>query len=650
MKYKPRKYQERAITNFVNWMHTNDRLATIILPTGTGKTACSIMAIEKYISGSKQIKILWAAHREELIDQAHTAFNDIIPGLNVQIEMAASRAGADADVIVGSIQTLHRNRKNIKDFVPDLVVVDEWHHYDEKNKTYHGLMEKYPSAKFLGLTATPYRFIGGDLPLGTKLIEMDIGTAVRHKYLVPPVPAILKTDVSLANVKTRAGDFAINELSAAVNVEARNKLIASRLIRMVKEEGRQGILFAVDVAHSKAIYELLKKEVRVGEVYGETDKDERRALMKRIRNREIDVLCNNLVATEGFDVPHLSFVCIARPTKSLGLYTQMMGRGLRLFDGKNDCIVIDVFDKLKITQSRITYSDVASAGDLDGSQRRADSIIKEPIADELKNFPVVISLNKEARWAVDDQTWFASAWVLADNQWVINWSKRDERVNTGSYEMVPFRFPPSNKALARNPITVFHDQYGEGLAHAFALTKEQFIDITNPSLIVDFEKFGSKTLPLSELKKREPKFERKKLDKPIQRAFYICMKRDHTYGRMISLEQKSRGLYNVVDDVRGDLTTLNEMVKVAAEQDDMLTIVRKDAKWKQRPMSDKQRKVIENFIAWGKINDDLDLDSMTGGDASAVMDQVQWHDAINKLFGSKTQEDLIGYDSLWDDV
>jgi superfamily II DNA or RNA helicase len=642
---KPRRYQEKAIANFLDWIENKKKLASIILPTGTGKTKTAIWSIKQ----KPGLRVLWVAHREELIDQAFKEFTEMIPGLNVQVEMAASRAGADADVIVGSVQTLHRNRKNIQDFVPDLVVVDEWHHYDKTNKSYHGLMERYEEAKFLGLTATPYRFIGGDLPVGEKLIEMNIGTAVRHGYLVPPNPQILKTDVSLADVKTRAGDFAINELAAAVNVENRNRLIAKRIVQLVKEQGRKGILYAVDVNHSKAIFDILKKDVRVGEVYGETEKEERRELMARIRAGEIDVLCNNLVATEGFDVPHLDFITIARPTKSLGLYTQMMGRGLRLFENKKDCIVVDVFDKVKITQARVTYSDVAAAGDMDGSQTRAESIIAEQIADKLENFPVIISLKRDERWTVDEDTWFAPAWILAENQWVITWTKRDERVDTGTYDYVPFKFPPSNKVLARYPISVYHDKYGEGLAHAFELSNNQFIDIANPVLVVDFNGV-SKSVPLSDLRKREPRFERKKLEKPIQRAFYICMRPDKDYGRVICIEQEKPGVYTVVDDVKGDSTTLNEMVKVAAEQDDMSAIVRKDAKWRERLITDKQKKALQNYISWGKIKDDIDLDSMTGGDASAIMDQINWHEPINRLFGAKSQEELIGYDALWDDV
>ena len=78
--------------------------------------------------------------------------------------------------------------------------------------------------------------------------------------------------------------------------------------------------------------------------------------------------------------------------------------------------------------------------------------------------------------------------------------------------------------------------------------------------------------------------------------------------------------------------------------------MRKDAKWRKRPMSDKQRALLEKFMNWGKIKDDLDLDNMTGGEASIIMDQVNWHDVVNRLFGAKDEKKLIGYSSLWDDV
>jgi len=639
MEKKPRKYQEKASIKFALWMDGLNDLASIILPTGTGKTFSTINAIKNYCEQNKKIKVLWIAHREELIEQAYNEFVDLMPGANVQIEQGKNKASPEADIIVGTVQTLYRERKNIKGFRPNLLVIDEYHHYDANNKSYHGVKERY-NTKTLGLTATPYRFSGGDLPLGDVLVEMDIGTAVRHNFLVPPKPTTLKTDVSLTGVHMRAGDFAINELSKAVNVSSRNKIIANKIIQVVKEEKRQGIMFGVDVAHAKAIYNLIKNEVRAAEVYGETPKEERHELMKQVRNGEIDVLCNNLVCTEGFDVPHMSFACIARPTRSLGLYTQMLGRPLRLFENKSDALIIDVFDKIKTTQQRITYADFASAGDIDGSRHRASAVIQEEIADKIENFPVVLRLYEGGRWVVDNDTWFAPSWMLSDNQWVTTWTKREERKETNQTEWVNLKRPPSSYHLSKNPMSIHHRFWGDGKAVSM---------FDNHNVVVQFDKFGEKKILFSDLQKQDIKYEKIKLDKPIKRAIFICMLPDKDFGRFISLQRQGR-TYEIIDDIKGDKTTLNEMIKVAAEQDDMVQIVKSEAPWRKRPASDKQKAVLKRIIDEKRIGDDIDLDTITGGDASVIMEQVNWHEPINNLFGAKTPEELIGYNAELDDV
>lgn len=639
---KPRRYQERAIENFQTWVHRpNDLLATIILPTGTGKTRTASWALEELFKEQKR-KTLWCAHREELIEQAAGVLGQI-PGISLNIEMAERRADPDVDIVVGTVQTLHRSRKNLKGFVPEIVIVDEWHHYDVKNKQYHGLMEKFPEAHFLGLTATPFRFMGGDLPLGTKLIEMDIGLAVAHDYLVPPKPEALRSDVSLAAVKSRAGDFALNELSEAVNVEHRNRLIAERILVAVKDEKRQGILFGVDVAHAQTMAALLEKEVRVGQVYGETPKEERRELMKRVRNGEIDVLCNNLVCTEGFDVPHMSFIGIARPTKSLGLFCQMMGRGLRLSEGKRDCLVIDVHDTVKVSQKRVTYVQVASAGDIDGSQRRAEAVISEPIADKLDNFPVVMRLQKGDRWVVDNKRWFAPAWMIADNQWVLTWSKTHEAEPSSEKDWVPIEKMPSQPAVRNRPMVVRHQKFGEGVAHDVAY------GLAESFLIVNFEQHGDKHVPISVLEQQKIKFDKKKLAQPIQRAFYICMSADGTGGRVISLKLVGRQ-FHVVGEARGDQTTINEMIRASAAEDDMENVVKASAKWRNRSATKGQLGIIKSAMDWGKLPPDIDLKTLSSGDASTLIDQINWKDRLDLFFGAKDRKQLIGYASSDDDV
>ncbi len=638
--FETRRYQQKTVEEFSKWVNSSSQLATIILPMGTGKTYTA----SQCIASSPALKTLWVAHREELIEQANQTLSSVVKWTNnIQKEMGDFRATPDADIVVGSVQTMHRDRKNIKEFVPDLIVIDEYHHYDLKNKQYHGLLEKFPKAKVLGLTATPYRFTGGDLPLGKKLVEMNIGTAIEKGYLVSITPEALRSKTSLAGVSTRAGDFAIDQLSKAVNTEDRNKLICDRVISAVKHEHRQGFVFGVDVAHAKAMAEILRKEIRVAEVYGETDKDERRDLMKRVHYGDVDVIVNNLCMTEGTDIPRFSFACISRPTKSLGLYYQMAGRPLRLFEGKKDALIIDVFDMVKTTQSRITYSDMAKTGDIDGSRRRSEAIMKEPIAEKLTNFPVVPKLKGEDRWTVDNTTWYSPAWAIDENQWVITWSKTQDVKKTDDFEFVPFKSPPSKASLQSKPVQVFHHDYGEGIAHDLVYAT------MNNLLVVDFGQEVTRNIPQNQLMKREPKYIKVNLPYPIRRVFYIISNDEKSKCRFISLLQNGKQ-FDVINDMKCDVETANEMVKSMAEADEISQIVRANAKWRERPASDKQKDVVATMMKSGKLNADIDMATLTGGDASTVMDQVKWKNVISNLFGADTKSKLIGYLKDIDDV
>ena len=219
----PRRYQIRTKENFSKWAGSPSSLATIILPTGTGKTITAGLCLDS-IPGAT---ILWVAHREELIDQAYNALKSTVSWApNIQKEIASLKADPKSDIIVGSVQTLARIRPHLENYSPNIIIIDEYHHYSDDNVTYAGLLKKYPNAQVLGLTATPWRYSGSkELPLGETLFEMDVGAAIRHGYLVPAVPEVLKSNVSLANVKSSMGDFDIKQLSSTVNVEERNKLI-----------------------------------------------------------------------------------------------------------------------------------------------------------------------------------------------------------------------------------------------------------------------------------------------------------------------------------------------------------------------------------------------------------------------------------------
>lgn len=643
-KIEERRYQTKAAEAFPEWIQSSDALATIILPTGTGKTYTAAKCLS-----SLNKRVLWTAHREELIDQAYEALALVMPNRNISIEMAERKADPSSDIVIGSVQTLARTRKHLESFDPDIIVIDEYHHYAESNIQYDGLLKRWPNAKILGLTATPWRASGENLPLGRTLIQMDIGTAIDKKYLVPIKAESLITKVSLADVKTRMGDFAIKDLSKAVNVDSRNQLIAKRLTELVRDGKRQGILFAVDVEHSKAMHALLKNEVRCAEVYGETPTDERRVIMSKIRNGEIDVLCNNLVATEGFDVRHLSFVCIGRPTKSLGLYIQMAGRGLRISPetNKQDCVVVDVHDKIKVKQSRITFVDMAEAGDIFGEKKRAINVLKaevplEPLTDKLVNFPILIKKHQIDRWVVDDEAFSVSAWAISSDQWFVTWTcevKQPKLISKAVF--VPWtELPPLGVKMAGRAVQ--HDKFGPG----------QVVGITdriNPKVAVDFG-WEQKTIEMTSLKVQ--KFVKEYSPSEIEtvkteKLFYICMPEVESLGRIISFVKEGRNLH-LKDDKRLDKFQAEAFLQQEAMNDGVLQLVRTNAKWKAAPASDKQKELVGRMM--GRIGFDIDMDTLSKGDASAIIDQAKWQDVIQNKFGSDYKEKLLGYDTELHDV
>lgn len=642
-----RRYQVRAQEAFPNWINdANSPLATIILPTGTGKTYTAALCLKTV----PNMKILWTAHREELIDQAKEALSNVLPSHSLSIEMADRKADPLSDIVAGSVQTISRSRKHFDGFEPDIIVIDEYHHYSEDNVQYDGLLRRWPKAKVLGLTATPWRFSGDNLPLGKTLIQMDIGTAVEKKYLVPPKAQPLVTGVSLAEVKTRMGDFATKDLSKAVNVESRNKMIAKSLIELVRDGKRQGILFAVDVEHSKAMYELLKKEVRAAEVYGETPVEERRRLMGQIRNGEIDVLCNNLVATEGFDVPHLSFIGQARPTKSLSLYTQMIGRGLRTYSGKTDCIIVDVHDKVKVKQSRVTFFDMAAAGDLYGDKKRASNVLKaevpvDEVSNKLKNFPILINKNKIDRWTTDDETFSVSAWAVGSDQWIVTWTAevRQPKVISKSVYVPWTEVPPLMLEIYGR--SVQHPTFGQG-----KVIKMVDRDGPLPKVEVEFSWSNRKLLDMTSLnvqkyvKEYSPsEIETIKVDK----LFYVCLPDIQESGRVIHFTREGRDLI-LKEDKRLTRLEADAYLQGEAMKDGILQLVRTNAKWKHGPASDKQKSYVEGMS--DRIGFDIDIDTLTKGDASAIIEQVKWQEIIHRKFGTNYKDKLLGYSTETDDV
>ena len=655
--FEKRRYQEKTVEAFAKWYETETKLATIILPTGTGKSRTASCCLD----GISKQKTLWVAHREELIKQAYDTLKETVSWTqNISIDQASQKADPNSDIIVASVQTLAGKRPHLKDFIPNIIVIDEYHHYSQKNKTYDGLLKKYPNAKVLGLTATPFRFGGEDLPLGDVLIEMDIGTAIRHNYLVPIVPDMIKSNTSLQDVKTRMGDFDLSDLSKTINNEERNKLIADKVCELVAS-GRQGILFGTDVAHAKEMYSLLKDRIRAAEVYGETDKDDRKQIIKDATDGKIDCLVNNFALVEGLDIPHLSFCILARPTKSLQLYIQAVGRVLRKHPSKKDAIVVDIYDKLKTKQSRITFKDVVAHGDIDGEKKRLKNILTADLPmfsmpmgngekalktdniafNKLQNFPIFLLDKRDNRWVVDDSFMNITSWLIADNQRIITWTEnhaRESDESTSKFEQLKFR-PLLSVIKNQELIVKYKYDFAKIIDHGIG-------DQLKIQITTGWFKDSVKFVDYQELFIEKKDVKIVKEEKKVDKIFYMCF--PDSSGRLVEMRKEGKEL--IVEDDR--LLTKVEAERYLmnrAKQYNLLTLVNSNAAWKKVYASAAQKSFIEKLIMSGKIRFDIDFDSLSKGDASALIEQVKWQDIINEKFGTFDKTELVGFDKRSED-
>lgn len=223
----------------------------------------------------------------------------------------------------------------------DLVIIDEAHHCPAT--TYKAVIDAYPNATIIGLTATPCRGDGRGLGgIFETLVQcpqvqplIDLGHLVKPKYFAP-----IDVQPDLKGVHITAGDYNKAALAKRMNQDA---LVGDIITNWHKfGEQRPTVVFTVDVAHSVHItQEFVAAGVPAEHIDGSTPKEERDATLKRLKSGDIKVVCNCMVLTEGWDCPEASCCVLARPTKSMGLFRQMIGRILRPADGKTDAIVID---------------------------------------------------------------------------------------------------------------------------------------------------------------------------------------------------------------------------------------------------------------------------------------------------------------------
>lgn len=350
---KPRPYQREAIDALRGALESErygygkPEGPACVLPTGAGKTVVFANMAAEWLKDYPGTRVLATAHRSELVGQAAEKFHDVAPDLSVGI-VQAEQNKAGRDIVCASVQTLthHKSGESRRRMIKDvsLVIVDECHH--ATSPSYRAVMRHYAElgARFIGVTATMVR--SDRSSLGEVWPEVvytrSIAEMIKDKFLVRPVGIRVKiADLDLGKVKTSGGDYAVGELGAALT----NSLAPAAIARAYREHAadRSGILFAPTVAVAEACQEAMIEEgFTCAIVFDGMAREDRKQALADFTAGKVQVLANCMILTEGTDLPIASCVVIVRPTKSVGLFVQMVGRGLRLYPGKRDAIVLDV--------------------------------------------------------------------------------------------------------------------------------------------------------------------------------------------------------------------------------------------------------------------------------------------------------------------
>lgn len=335
-----RPYQLEAIAAVLRTFSSGIRTTLLVLATGLGKTVVfAELARLEYRCG---VRTLVVAPREELVDQAKRKLEAL--GLRVGVEQARRRSG-DEPVVVATPQTLRGER--LTRFASDafgFVVLDEAQHAPAS--TNKAILEHFAGARVLGATATPRRADGkalGDV-FASVAFRMELREGVAGGWLVPIVARrVVVESVDLSGIETRAGDLAQDQLAEVLETERAIQGVVRPLLELAAT--RKTLLFGVDVSHAYALAEALNR-LRPGcarAAHGGLTPDGRRQLLSEFRAGAFQFLANVQLYTEGFDEPSVECVAIARPTKSLMLYQQIVGRGTRLSTetGKRDLLLLD---------------------------------------------------------------------------------------------------------------------------------------------------------------------------------------------------------------------------------------------------------------------------------------------------------------------
>lgn len=343
-----RSYQtdnKRKIYNF--WI--SGQSVMLQMPTGTGKTRLFVSIVKDLHEWGKEnktaVKVLLLAHRVELIEQISNNLG-LKYGLAHGVIVSKNPENIKYPIQVGSVPTMHRRmgKWGEKDF--DVIIVDEAHHV--KAESYQTILKAYPNAKVLGVTATPCRLNGaGFRDVFQELILSDSvakfisnGYLSNYDYYSIPPDSIVQKQIEGINEFDINGDYNERAMMRVMDTDRLRARIVDTYLKYA--ENKKGIIYTINQLHNENVCKQFQERgITAKAIDSKTSAETRKEIVNDFRNGKFQILCNVNIFSEGFDCPDLEFVQLARPTKSLSLFLQQIGRGLRIAEGKEKVIFLD---------------------------------------------------------------------------------------------------------------------------------------------------------------------------------------------------------------------------------------------------------------------------------------------------------------------
>jgi len=357
---KLRYYQRNAIDALHSWFDTKpEDPALIALPTAAGKTIIFSHFIKEVFHKNPKARFLIMAHRKELVAQAESKLKSVWPDAPVGVLAAGmKRFQHNAQILVASRDTLASPKRLEKVGKFDYMIIDEAHNVPPSSLTRYkkiiDTLSERQSMKVMGCTATPYRmgqgYIYGNrkdhffkgLAYSVSIPELiQAGYLCRLSAFAVNDNAII--DAGKVSLKFKGGDFREKELEDIAMVDETIIEVISDWIDNAYTKGRTAsVFFCVSVLHAQKMTQYLKQHgINAAVVTGETPNQDRDKILADFESGKLHALCNVGVLTEGWDAPRTDCIALLRPTQSVGLYVQMCGRGMRLHDNKENCLLLD---------------------------------------------------------------------------------------------------------------------------------------------------------------------------------------------------------------------------------------------------------------------------------------------------------------------